>query len=251
MVIAALLALVFLLGDRIARTVLLEAIEKQTGFQADVGDISVGILRPYVRVRDLVLTNPPEFPHPDAVTLGELYARYHRLSLFRKEIHFDEIRIDVRRVVMVKPPHERSNLEVLGRVGEKKKADDSTTTDPSSRPGSGSPSGDPSPEDASEQEPARSIKIDRLNIKLGEVEVRQYRDTGQEPSVTMVPVNLDRTMLDVTNMQAAVRQLTSEVVVKGGIALLTPTINEAGGQSGELIEKVKGQLKQLKGLFSK
>jgi len=249
LVILGLLPVFF--ADRLARKYAVEIIEQQTGFRVDVGDVDVGVYRSRVQVKNLILTNPPEFPHPEALAIREIYIHYDWLSLFQEQVRVKKIRIDVSRVVMVKSRHEKSNLEVLAKIGEQRADEKDGTPKPKSPPPTNKPQTTGPSDKRVEEKPERSFKIDELNVKLGELEIRQYRELGNQPSVINVQVNMDRTLYGVTNMQAAVRQLSSDVIMKSGAGLFNPAVKDVADKSGDVIDKLKVQLDEIKDKYLK
>lgn len=248
LVILGLLPVFF--ADRMARKYAVQLIEQQTGFNVDVEAVDFRIYRSRLQVKNLVLTNPPEFPHPEALAIRDLYIHYDWLSFFQKQVHVKKFSIDVNRIVMVKPQSRKSNLEVLAKIGEQR-ADEKDQAPAPKPPPPPPEKTDTPPAQKVEKKAGRSIKIDELNVKLGEVEVRQYREPGDEPSIINVQVNMDRTMYGVTNVQAVVRQLTSDVIVSSGASFLNPKIKSAKDKSGDMLDKLKSKFEEVKGKYFK
>jgi len=250
LVILGLLPVFFI--DRLARKYAVELIEQQTGFKVDVEDIDVGVYRSVIQVKNLVLTNPPEFPHPEALAIRDIYIHYDLLSLFGKEAHIKKFSIDVNRIVMVKPRHQKSNLEVLAKIGEQRADEKDAAPKPvPSSPPSGNTQTTEQTDKKADKKPERAFRIDELNVKLGEMEVRQYREIGDNPSVMNVKINMDRTMQNVTNMQMVVRQLTSDVLVSTGINVIDPAIKDVAEKSGDVIDKLKSKFDKFKDKYIK
>lgn len=256
--LVVLLVLPLMFSERIITRVAEQKIEEMTGFQASFDEIHVGLFRPVVRIGNLVLTNPPDFPHPEMLTIREVYVRYDWLSLFGREIHLDELRIDVPRIVMVKPEGRESNVEILtGRGGggaAPKKQEPSAPSQPSS-PGTSTPSRDEAPQANKAPpsvKPPRTVTIDKLRVKLGELEVRQYSRDGREPIVVPVPVGLDRTFTNVTNVEAVMAELGGELVMRSTFGLLNnmdAVLKAVTDEKGKLDPRLREQFKDLKKLF--
>lgn len=249
LVIIGLLPVFF--ADRLARKYAVEIIEQQTGFRVDIGDIDVGVYRSIVQVKNLVLTNPPQFPHPEALAIREIYIHYDWLSLFQEQVHVKEVRIDVSRVVMVKPRHEKSNLEVLAKIGEQRADEKDSAPKPKSPPPVKKPETTGQPDKKEVKQAGRAFKIDVMSVKLDELEVRQYREPGDKPSVINVKIKMDRTMHNVTNMQMVVSQLTSEMLVSTGVNVIDPAIKDVADRSGDVIDKLKGKFDKFKDKYIK
>ncbi|MGA1530924.1 MAG: AsmA family protein, partial [Kiritimatiellia bacterium] len=223
LVLIILFALPFIFGKRIVERVALQMIEEATGFRASVGDIDVRILRPVVRIQDLTLSNPPEFPYPEMLHIRELYVRYDWITLFGDNVHLDEVRIDVPRIVMVKPETGKSNVELLADLAS---SDDGGVTTPSPKE---PPPPAPAPAPSGEEQPIaiepakreQKLTIERLNIKLGEMEVRQYMANRSDPVIMPIPVGLDSTFTDVSDLDPVITQLSGELIFRSSIGVLS------------------------------
>jgi len=240
-------AVLSLFSNRLITNYAVSAIEESTGFNVEVGNLDVGFLRPVVQIENLKLTNPPGFPYEEAFTVKEFYVRYDRMSLFRQNIHLEELRLDIPRVVMVNPEKGDSNVEILSKMGKKEKPVQ-VPGEPAPEPGKK----EPAPGQKKIEEEKRTVSIGNLNVKLGEMEVRRYRPNQPEPAVMNVPVNLDRSYQNVTNVDSVVKQLTSELVLRSGIGLINQLgakINTDGSANSD--EKIKEQLEIIKSLFKK
>lgn len=252
-IIAAIVATPFLFAGRYIKGHAEKAITQATGFQTSIGFIDVGIIRPFIHIKDAVLLNPPGFPHSELMTLKEVFIHYDRWSLFSDELRFQEVRVDIPRVVMVKPEHGESNIEVLSDISKRSdtgrgpEPESPDTTPPiESAPMTGTP---PAIEKKST---SRAFIIDSLHIKLGEMEVRQYREGKPEPVVIPVTVGLDRTITNVKDFDDIKRSISSELLARSAVSLFSnmDTILESvTDENGRLDEDIRKQLKDLKKLF--
>lgn len=251
--LAVLATIPLLFSERIISRVATQKIEEMTGLQASFDEIYVGIVRPVVRIRNLVLSNPPDFPHPEMLTVKELYVRYDWLSLFGKEIHLDELRLDVPRIVMVKPEGRASNIELLTGRGEKTPPPTSGAPPATSpAPASGADRAPATTSTPAPAKPARTLTIQNLRVKLGELEVRQYGRDDQEPIVIPVPVGLDRSFSNVTNVDAVITELSGELVMRSTFGLLNnmdTVLKAVTDESGNINPRLREQFKDLKKLF--
>jgi uncharacterized protein involved in outer membrane biogenesis len=244
LVLVAIALIPVFFGDRLVHRYAVSAIEEATGFTAEIGQVDVGIFRPVFRLQDLTLRNPPEFPSPDALTIREVFVKYDLLSLFSDNIRLAEVRIDVPRIVMVRPERGDSNIEALAKAGKRK-----SETAPPKETNDTPPA---KPVESTAAKPAKNITIDKLNIKFGEMEARQYRKDQPEPMVMTVPINMDRSFVNVTNLQTVASEVAGELIVRSGFNVLGQIhslMNSPGAEESR--EKIKQQLKELKGLFRK
>jgi len=246
-ILILLAAVTAMFSNRLVSRYTVRQVEKATGFTATIGRVNVGLLRPVIRINDLTLRNPPEFPHEEAFTIRELYVRYNRLSLLGRELRLNHLVLDMPRIVMVKPVKGKSNIELLAGMGKDSKRDRSAPeTAPAPQPERKDP-GEPK----KKKEP-RTLVIDEMTIRMGEMEVRQYFANRPDPSIISVPVNFDRTYHSVTNMETLAVQLSTELVIKSSVAYLGQLgalLDENSSDSREQREQAKEQLKNLKNLF--
>jgi uncharacterized protein involved in outer membrane biogenesis len=252
LVLIILLALPLFFGKRIVERIALQKIEEATGFQASVGDVDVRILRPVVRIQNLVLSNPPEFPHPEMLHIRELYVRYDWISLFGDNLHLDEVRIDVPRIVMVKPESGKSNVELLADLASGGDGGATTTSPDEPPPPAPAPSGEEQPAADEPAKRERKLTIDRLNIKLGEMEVRQYMANRPDPVIMPIPVGLDSTFTDVSDLDPVITQLSGELIFRSSVGVLSnldSVLQAVTDENGRLDPNVREQFKDLKKLF--
>lgn len=245
MVLVLVAAVVVLLADRLIARYAKQAIEESTGFGFTMDEFYMGVLNPVIRVKNLTLTNPSEFPHPEAISVRELSMSYDRTSLFSDTIQLHNVVIDVPKVVMVRTP-EGSNFDAMSKAGKGKPSEKKGGT-------AGTP-GTPGDKKAATNEPARSIHIDELTVRLGEMEVRQYRRDETEPKIINIPVDLDRSYSNVTNVEQVAIQLGSELVVLSGISLLRqldPMLKKLNEDSKSAEKGIKKALDEISDRFFK
>jgi len=247
MVLILVTAVVVLLADRLIARYAKQAIEESTGFGFTMDEFYIGVLKPVIRVKNLTLTNPVDFPHPEAITVRELSMAYDRTSLFSDTIQLRDVVIDVPKVVMVRTP-EGSNFDAISKAGKSKSTE--------KKGGSAETPGTPTPGDkkAATNEPARSIHIDELTVRLGEMEVRQYRKDETEPTIINIPVDLDRSYSNVTNVEQVAMQLGSELVVLSGFSLLRqldPMLKKLNDESKSAEKGIKKAIDELNDRFFK
>lgn len=252
LVLVVLVVAAGLLANTLIQRYAVKTIEESTGFTVTFDDIHVGLLTPVVRIENLVLSNPPGFPHPEALNLREFYVRYNPFSFLSGPPRLVEVRLDVPRVVMVKPARGESNVEILAKSMSGKKAGGGDKPPKKDAP----PAPDekkPAPPASDEKSVQPPLIIDRLTVRFGEMEVRQYTAGQEEPMVIPVPVGLDRTYENVTNVEEVVTRLAGELVLRSGVGLvgnLDKVMEAVKGEDGKVDkEQLKQQLKGLRDMF--
>lgn len=247
LVLALLVLVVVWFSGRIVGGLAKTAVEQATGFGVELGDIQVNVLRPMVRISNLKLTNPAEFPHPEALTVREAGVELAWSSLFSSTVRVRNVTLDIPRVVMVRTP-EGSNLEALSKGRKKDEAGTQEKPAPTTGPESGGQPAEPAPE-----KPKRALLIDAMTVKFGEMEVRQYsRRAGEEPAVLTIPVNLDRSYTNVTNIEQVAAELTMELAMRSGVGLfqqLDASIKKLNEKADGKEEKIKNVINGLQEMF--
>ncbi len=243
LLLALLLLVAAFFSGRIVARVAKTAIEQSTGFGVEFGGVQVNLIRPMVKVTDLELRNPPEFPHAEALSVKEAGVVLEWGSLFARTVRVENITIDVPRVVMVRTPN-GSNLDALTK-GNKADGKGTTRTE-------GKGTGENTQPKAETTKPKRSLVIDQLNVRFGEMEVRNYRKNNEEPAVLNIQVNLDRSYSNVTNVEAVAAQLTSELVVLSGASLfqqLDASLKSLNKKAESKDEKIKNVINGLQDML--
>lgn len=89
--------------------VLTAQLRQRTGFDASVQSLAVNPFTGTVKLKGLVVTNPPTFPVRDFVELREFNADAVVFSLFSDRVVFNSILLDVASVTLVKREDGQSN----------------------------------------------------------------------------------------------------------------------------------------------
>ena len=105
-----------LLLDTVAKEIALKSIRAETGMDAKIGKLSVGLLSPTLNVEKFKLYNTAEFGGSPFLDLEELHVEYDREALRSGKIHFKLIRLDLAEVTLVKNKSGRLNFERLQKA---------------------------------------------------------------------------------------------------------------------------------------
>ncbi len=223
--------------------------EAKTGLHTVIEDVEVNILRRTLIMRNVVLSNPPDFSYPEWMTIRKVYIRYDWITLFGNNPHFDEVRMEIPRMYLIRRDDGDLNIERIVRKSETSASGGQSSTPPLT-------DGASPPADAAHA-PERTSKIagysiDQLRITLDEVEVRRYTKDQSEPVIMPLPVGLDRTFSKVTNLRLVTTQLADDLILRAGLNLvanLDATLQDAVDEDGNLNAEGLKQFKELKKLF--
>jgi len=163
LVIAVLIAGFFVGRNLILKTILENAVRAISGLTLFVESIEVGVFKNYIRVKNLVLFNPPAFSDRIMFAIGLLYIEYDAKSLFSNRIRLKRMDLYLEELTVVKDIKGVVNLNSLNVIKSEKT-------------GHGA------------RMPA--IGIDKLHLKAGKVLYKDYTH-GSSPKVTEFIVDLD------------------------------------------------------------
>jgi uncharacterized protein involved in outer membrane biogenesis len=121
--LAVMLVVVAVLSiDPILRVVIQNRIRAETGMDAQIGKVSLGLVSPTFTIRDFRLYNPPDFGGTPFLNIPEIHIEYDRVAAARKEIHLTLIRFNLGELDIVKNEAGRTNIFALGVAVPTKKS---------------------------------------------------------------------------------------------------------------------------------
>lgn len=219
----------FLAKDLIVKTIFEKTVTALSGLQVTVQSIDVGLFRPSIRVKGMVILNPPSLFPDDKIMaeINELYVDYDISSYFRKEIHIRDMVFDVGLVNVVRNKNRDNNLNSFKVVGALEKVDKN--------------------EKAKNGLPG--ILIDRLHLKGGMVKYKDYTKAPY-PAIREFEVRVDEHYENITNPYQLVSLIVSRSLVNTNPANiigfdLTPVqrqVNEAVSAIRNTTEEFKKAL---------
>ena len=225
------LAIVVLaLRNMIVRQVARRFLYSSTGFDLEIGDLSVWLLKPVVEIADLKLINPEDFPEPEAFVVRKIRIVYDLRSFLGDEIHLREVEVDIPKAVVIRNEDGDTNVGRLGGGREPVPAP-APAPPPPEAAGEEAPSGAPREAASPSGEgpgaaPARAepaakpatkpFRIDTLRIRIGTVQIYDYSRGGREPAVMTCNMNVDRTFTGVTDPKQIAPGLAAAVLENAG-----------------------------------
>jgi hypothetical protein len=105
LVVAAVLSL-----DSIMRVLMEHRIRAQTGMDAEIGRVSIGLLEPRVEILDLKLFNPPDFGGTPFLNIPEIHVEYDRAALALSKLHLTLVRFNLGELDIVRNEKGQTNL---------------------------------------------------------------------------------------------------------------------------------------------
>jgi len=109
--LAILLVVVGVLSlDSILRVLMEHRIRAQTGMDAEIGRLSVGLLEPRIEILDLKLYNPPDFGGTPFLNIPEIHVEYDRAAMARSRLRLTLVRFNLGELDIVKNQAGQTNL---------------------------------------------------------------------------------------------------------------------------------------------
>jgi len=180
--------------DIVAKTALSTGVRTLTGLKLDIADMDVGILKTLIGIRGMKLFNPSGYTEKVMVDMPEIYVDYDLGAFLRKEVHLEELRINLREFVVVKDRQGRLNLDSLKAIKSDKRAEPSKGETP-------------------------PIQIDLLRLKIGKVIYKDYSGGGR-PVVQEFNVNLEEEYRNITDPKKLAGLIVYKALVNTTIANL-------------------------------
>ena len=106
-----------LLKDTIAKNVAEQRIRRETGFDAKIGKLEVGLLSPKINIENFVLYNPAEFGGSPFLSVPDLHIEYSPDELAFRRLRLKLLRLDLKELNIVEGMNGRTNIiDLLGHV---------------------------------------------------------------------------------------------------------------------------------------
>lgn len=250
LVLAATLTLLWIL---LLPSLVTGMIKKRTGFDATVSSLYANPFTTSVNIRGLEIDNPDTFPRKDFVVVNQFKTAVQPGSLLGDRIVVKDAVFDVALIAVVKNAEGQTNVKVFetGVVGPKPE-------NPGGKSGEQQKSEEKKP--SGEKKPSKQFLIQHLVVKLDKIIVADY--SGPSPRIREVPVNINRTFTDVTDLKQISTPLIADLGVAGvgdlagnvlGLVIPAPILESLGvvtkGTGGILQQTGQKTTDFIKGLF--
>lgn len=206
-------------GLMIARPFLLRWAVERALTGALGGDIELGILESSLRqgrlsLHDLRVINPADWPTDAEWLIREITVEYDWRTLFAERVRLREVVLDIQQITMVVDMDGLTSLQNAA-TGRKRRAPGVPAVAEVSRLEDPEGSESPRHDQASarrQQESKRQLQIDRLDFRLGRIDM--YNALFGEVDDEAVPIilNLEQTFYNVEDMDQVVQALTRSLL---------------------------------------
>lgn len=221
LIIVVVIAALFIFKDSLIKFSVEKGVELFTGLKLNMGTLHVGVFKPVVDIKDVVLLNPSHFPDKTMVDIPEVYVHYDLPSLLRGKIYLPEVRFNLKEFVVVKNGKGELNLDALKNI--------QTTQKPETK-------------SSEKKAPVKmpDIKIDLFQLKIGQVIYKDY-SKGSKPDVKEFKINLNETYRNIDNPYVLANLIVAKALMNTTIASLT-NFNLKGlqGTVGGVLSGAKG-----------
>lgn len=193
----ALLALLFVGRNLLAKAAVSAGILAVTGLRASVASADVGIPNTAAGLRGLTIDNPSGFTDRTLIEIPEIFVDYDLPALLKGTTHLEHLRVHVETLTVIR--NETGDLNVQHIKGLE----------------SGKPKPD-QPEVTAGRRP--EFQIDVLELKIGSVTYKDY--TQSPPLIKTYAVNINERYERITNPTLFAGLIISRALVKTTIARL-------------------------------
>lgn len=220
MVIIILAALLFgfvFTRNIIVKTVLIKGIKAIAGVDIEVGKVNIGLTNTLIGINNLKIFNPAGSVDKIMADFPEIYVDYDLGAFFKKQVHLENLKLDLKELVIVQDAKRQVNVNSLKALLPKQSS-----------------------------KPAPEIKIDELSLRIGKVIYKDY--SSREPSVREFNLNIDEHYKNITDPKSLVSTILARALMNIGI----PNINIADlkKSAAQNVESAKslvaGQLEGIK-----
>jgi hypothetical protein len=224
-------------------------IKKRTGFDATVQHLYVNPFTASVYISQLKINNPDTFPQNDFVSVNEFKTAVELNSVLSDRVVVKEAVFDVAFIAVVKNAQGQTNVDVF-RAGVQ-------PANPEAKAPGQKEETKLAPE---EKKKPKQFLIRHLVVKLDKIIIADY--SGPEPKVHEMPVSINRTFTDVTDLKQISVPLLADLSVAGagklanniiGLVIPAPILEQLGvvtKDTGGILQGTGQKTKDLfKGLF--
>ena len=191
-IVLAVLVVGSFLKNGIFQSILNGALSKAAHVPVRIGGTSVRFLSSGITLKKIKVYNPKGFPEKLMVDAPLVSIDFDPPALFKKQLHFKDIQLNVKEVVVIKNREGNLNVNAMKPTEEDKKK---------SKKG-----------EAKGQMP--SLMIDRLSLTVGRVVYKDYSGGGA-PSVQVFEINIqDRVYTNIQNPSVLVSLIMSEALAR-------------------------------------
>jgi len=231
-IIATAIAVIFAVGKNIiVKKAVTEGVKVITGLTLSIDEMNVGIIKTLIGISELKLYNPQGFEDTLMADIPEIYVDYDLAAFFKKKVHLEEVRLDLKEFIVVKNKQGQLNIDSLKAMQEQEE-------------------GKPKKEKKDSIEKIK-IQIDILKLKIGRVIYKDYTDK-KGVAVKEFNVNIDAEYKNITDPGKLVKLIVAKALVNTTISQmanikdgLLDAGKNVGGNAVDAAKKTTDVLKSI------
>lgn len=165
------------------------ALSKASHVPVRIGSTNVSLLSSSINLKNIKFLNPRHFPERLMMKIQQVFINFEPASLFRGQAHFEEVRLSVQEIIVIKNREGVVNVEAM-------------------KPKEGTGKKGAAPKEGKEMK----IKIDKLYLTIGRVVYKDY-SVGPTPKVEVFEIGLqNREYRNIENPTALVNLIMFEAL---------------------------------------
>lgn len=210
-VVAVLIVLIAAVGSAaifwrnpLVKMLLTKGIKEATGVNVMIEEVDVVFVPSTIKLRDVILFNPQGYPERIMADIPEIFIDYDLHAIRRGDLHFRRVKLDLRKIAIIKDKHGRVNVDYLKKSGGGEEAVEAK----------GKPiEGEKPVVKKDGKTNSNSFRIDRLELKIGKVVYRDYSPDAPVPELELNFYTHD-VFKNVTSLAQVVRIVLARAVYK-------------------------------------
>ena len=196
-IIAAVLIALSVVKNGLTQSILISALSKAANVPVHIGSTHVQLRSTTIDLKNIQIQNPNSFPEKLMLDAPEVYISFDLPSLLKGFVHFREVRLNLKEVIVIKNATGELNINALKPAEQKKKAQEEKA-----------------------QGEAPKLKIDKLSLTIGRVVYKDYSQGGS-PKTQIFDINIqDRQFTNIEDVRAVVSLIMFEALTRTSISRL-------------------------------
>ena len=185
----------------VTQAVLTSAVSGAAHVPARIGSVNLSFISASIRIKNFRLANPAGFSEKQMMDIPQIFIDFDPKALFKGQAHFEEVRLDLKELVVVKNKEGKLNVDAV-----KPSAKDKKQSEEKAKAASG---GKPP-----------KLHIDKLVLSIGQVVYKDYSGGG-EPQIQSFNIDIkDREYDNIDNPQQIVSLVMFEELTRTSLSAL-------------------------------
>jgi len=240
-ILVAVILILALVKDIIIKTSVEKGVKHVTGLQLNLESIKVGVIKTLIDIKGLTLFNPPGYKEKIMFEIPEIHVDYNLPAILKGKIHLEEVRLNVKELIVIKNKNGERNLDSLKPIKEQKENEKPK---------------EKKKVEKKEKGRVPEMQIDILELKVGKVVYKDYSE-GEPPSVKEFTLNLDEKYTNITDPQVLVNLIIVKTLghaalsaiidfdLKGLQGVAPAGLKPAKNTTAETLKKATNELKKM------